>query len=65
MVCRIISKYFTQVHTATFGWQKYETKREPSVKDGWITIPFDNGGTQHIKLDVVDQYTIDFEHEDK
>lgn len=58
-----IVKILVQVHTAEFGWQRYEARCEPNVNDGWMTINLING-TLHVSMQKVNQYSVEYEEKE-
>ncbi len=58
----IINKFLISIHTSEFGWDKYESKREPVIKDGWMNI-FLSDGNVFVNMQKVNKYYIKFEEE--
>lgn len=58
-----INKFLIHVHQDGFRWETYESKVEPLIKDGWLTVKLSNG-TRSYNLQKVNQYAVQYETEE-
>lgn len=58
-----INKFLISVHQDGFSWENFESKVEPVIKDGWLTVQLQNGYRSY-NLQKVNQYTVRFETEE-
>ena len=52
-----INKLLISVHTTEFGWDKFESKQDPVIKDGWMNI-FLSDGYVCVNMQKVNKYSI-------
>ncbi len=58
-----INKFLISVHQDGFSWENFESKVEPVIKDGWLTVQLQNGSRSY-NLQKVNQYTVKFDTEE-
>lgn len=54
-----INKFIISVHQDGFSWEKLESKVEPVIKDGFLTVILTDG-TRSYNLQKVNKYTITY-----
>ncbi|KFH99869.1 hypothetical protein GR02_07705 [Escherichia coli] len=57
------NKFLISVHQDGFSWENLESKVEPVIKDGFLTVKLTNG-TRSYNLQKVNQYTVQYETEE-
>ncbi|WP_188245911.1 hypothetical protein IB212_15540 [Enterobacter sp. E12] len=58
-----INKFLISVHQDGFSWENFESKVEPSIKDGFLTVKLANE-TRSYNLQKVNQYKVQYETEE-
>lgn len=58
-----VNKFLISVHQDGFSWENFESKVEPVIKDGFLTVKLTNG-TRSYNLQRVNQYTVQYETEE-